>query len=284
MRELAYAGAPPACPDSRQVAPGARVARRAGREHGLFALLAASPGHMLIRNPGRVVLPDWFKGPLAHLPLRHDGRPPGLGADRDLRGVPRADPVRDAAATAPCRDRRRRAERSVRARSAAAVVGRVQLHLLWADRRAARPRPLSRHARDHPPRPRLRLRRLAPHPSIYGPLFTLGSYPIGLLSVSAALWSFKALAASRASRSPGWCGSSPKSSAIRGAAAAAVFGLNPIVLIWAVGGAHNDLLMLAVMFAGSPADRSRAARSPAAPRSARRSRSRSPPGWRCRSS
>ena len=44
--------------------------------------------------------------------------------------------------------------------------------------------------------------------SVYGPLFTLGSYPLGALGVPAALWSLKALAglaiaADRSDRAPG---------------------------------------------------------------------------------
>ncbi|HEX8052520.1 MAG TPA: glycosyltransferase 87 family protein, partial [Thermoleophilaceae bacterium] len=88
-------------------------------------------------------------------------------------------------------------------------------------------------------------------PAPYGPLFVAAMYPLGLLGVPGALWAIKALlgaaslgvvalvhrAAERAGRDP--------------LAAAAFVGLNPILLMWGVGGAHNDfffvlLLMVAV--------------------------------------
>ncbi|MEA2459406.1 MAG: alpha,6-mannosyltransferase [Thermoleophilaceae bacterium] len=86
--------------------------------------------------------------------------------------------------------------------------------------------------------------------SVYGPLFTLGSYPLGGLSVSAALWSLKAVGAAASLgcaalvwRIAGQLGRSP----VR---AAAMFGLNPMLLVWTVGGAHNDLLMLFLALLG----------------------------------
>jgi alpha-1,6-mannosyltransferase len=83
--------------------------------------------------------------------------------------------------------------------------------------------------------------------SPYGPLFTLASYATAPLGVAGALWTFKALAALcslaavalivracvRSGRDPRW--------------AAAFVGLNPVLLELAVGGAHNDtMLMLAL--------------------------------------
>ena len=80
--------------------------------------------------------------------------------------------------------------------------------------------------------------------SPYGPLFTLASYATAPLGVAGALWFFKALAvasslgavaliaraAARVGRSARW--------------AAAFVGLNPVLLVLAVGGAHNDTLIL----------------------------------------
>ena len=85
--------------------------------------------------------------------------------------------------------------------------------------------------------------------SPYGPLFTLASYATAPLSVAAALWVYKALAAlaslaavalvaracTRMGRSPAW--------------AVAFVGLNPVLLELAVGGAHNDTLLLALLAA-----------------------------------
>ncbi|MDQ2761902.1 MAG: polyprenol phosphomannose-dependent alpha 1,6 mannosyltransferase MptB [Actinomycetota bacterium] len=86
--------------------------------------------------------------------------------------------------------------------------------------------------------------------SPYGPLFTGLSAPLGLLSKSAALWIFKALAGiasiaiaflvAAIARRRGGCP----------ARAAILAGLNPIVLFYAVSGAHNDLLAVALVLAG----------------------------------
>jgi len=85
--------------------------------------------------------------------------------------------------------------------------------------------------------------------SPYGPLFTLLSYALVPLGVVGGLWTLKALAAAfslatvallwRAARA---VGRSPL-------AAAVLFGLNPVVLIFGVGGAHNDTMLVALMAA-----------------------------------
>jgi hypothetical protein len=100
---------------------------------------------------------------------------------------------------------------------------------------------------DHPVRPFL----LWNHGSTpYGPLFITLMFGAAPLSVAAALWSLKALAALSALacmallwRAAARLGRSP-------AQAALAFGLNPIVLVYGIGGAHNDLLVGAVVIAG----------------------------------
>ena len=85
----------------------------------------------------------------------------------------------------------------------------------------------------------------------YGPLFTLGARPLGLLTVAQALWAFKAvagLASLGCTALVGWIAHRRGSSAAR---AVAVFGLNPIVLVWTVAGAHNDLLMMLLVLGGT---------------------------------
>lgn len=86
--------------------------------------------------------------------------------------------------------------------------------------------------------------------SAYGPLFTLASYPLAKLSLPLAVWAFKlaGVAASLGCVALVWriarqLGRSP----VR---AAAIYGLNPILLVWTVGGSHNDLLMLLIALAG----------------------------------
>lgn len=78
--------------------------------------------------------------------------------------------------------------------------------------------------------------------SPYGPLFTIASTPLGLLSAPGALWLYKAAAGLAAititvlvGRIAGARGADP--------ARAAIFvGLNPVLLLYAVSGGHNDLL------------------------------------------
>ncbi len=77
----------------------------------------------------------------------------------------------------------------------------------------------------------------------YGPLFTLLSYATVPLGVAAALWTFKAVMAAaalgclvivwRLARNP--------------VQAVLFVGLNPAWVVWGVGGAHNDLLMVLAM-------------------------------------
>ncbi len=87
--------------------------------------------------------------------------------------------------------------------------------------------------------------------SVYGPLFTLVSYPLGLLGVPAALWSMKVLAAVSVAAVSAVVA---RLAALRGIApwrAAALVALNPLVLVQVVGGAHNDALMMAAALAGT---------------------------------
>jgi hypothetical protein len=80
--------------------------------------------------------------------------------------------------------------------------------------------------------------------SPYGPLFTLGSYPLALLGLGGGLWALKAVAVAASlgavaltARAAARMGGSAK-------AAAAFVGLNPVLLLLAVAGAHNDTLVL----------------------------------------
>jgi alpha-1,6-mannosyltransferase len=86
--------------------------------------------------------------------------------------------------------------------------------------------------------------------SAYGPLFTLLTYPLSPLGVPAAFWILKFVAsacslgvvalvwaaARRLGRDPLW--------------AALAVGLNPLVLVHVVGGAHNEALVVLVTMAG----------------------------------
>ena len=85
--------------------------------------------------------------------------------------------------------------------------------------------------------------------SPYGPLFTVLTYGLVQLGVAGSVWALKAVAfgASLGIVAIVW-----KLAEARGQdprRAAAIVGLNPIVLVYAVGGGHNDLLMLLLMVA-----------------------------------
>lgn len=83
--------------------------------------------------------------------------------------------------------------------------------------------------------------------SVYGPLFTLATYPLAWLPVGAAVAVLKAVAALSVlaiaflvSRMAAWRGVDP----LR---AAAFVALNPLVLVHVVGGAHNDALTVLLL-------------------------------------
>jgi alpha-1,6-mannosyltransferase len=87
-------------------------------------------------------------------------------------------------------------------------------------------------------------------PSAYGPLFTIGSYGLVALGTGAALWGFKALAATAGLSVVALVWRTAQARGRDPVMAAAVVGLNPILLVYAVGGGHNDLLMLALTMLG----------------------------------
>jgi hypothetical protein len=87
-------------------------------------------------------------------------------------------------------------------------------------------------------------------PSVYGPVFAIAAYPLGVIGVAPALWTLKllsglavlALAAVTA-----------HIASIRGGdpqRCAAMVALNPLVLVHVVGGAHNDSLMILAVMGG----------------------------------
>jgi alpha-1,6-mannosyltransferase len=80
--------------------------------------------------------------------------------------------------------------------------------------------------------------------SPYGPLFTLASYVTAPLGLAGGLWFLKGLAAAA---SLGAVALTARAAARLGrsaAWAAAFVGLNPVLLVLAVGGAHNDTLLV----------------------------------------
>jgi hypothetical protein len=83
----------------------------------------------------------------------------------------------------------------------------------------------------------------------YGPLYTLLSYPLAPLGVLGALWAMKAeaLLASAGTLALTW-----RCARARGfdpVAALLIVGANPLYVIYGLGGAHNDLIMMLAMMA-----------------------------------
>jgi alpha-1,6-mannosyltransferase len=88
------------------------------------------------------------------------------------------------------------------------------------------------------------------HTTAYGPLFTVGSMPLGLVSSPAAVWLLKIVTglASLGCVALVWlCATRLGRPALP---ATLFFGLNPVLLAYAVGGAHNDVLMLLAALGG----------------------------------
>jgi alpha-1,6-mannosyltransferase len=83
----------------------------------------------------------------------------------------------------------------------------------------------------------------------YGPLYTLLSYPLAPLGLLGALWGMKLLAliASVGTLALTWRCACVR--AFNPVAAILAVGVNPLYVIYGLGGAHNDLIMLLLMMA-----------------------------------
>jgi hypothetical protein len=86
--------------------------------------------------------------------------------------------------------------------------------------------------------------------SVYGPAFTLATYPLGLVGVSAALWILKGVSALAVLAICFLLARVAATRGVRPSSAVAFVGLNPLVLVHVVGGAHNDALMALGVVAG----------------------------------
>jgi hypothetical protein len=87
-------------------------------------------------------------------------------------------------------------------------------------------------------------------PSAYGPLFTAFSYLLAPLSIAASVVAYKAIAAFASLVLVALVWNAARLRGLDPVKAAALVGLNPLVVLYGVGGAHNDLLMLAALMAG----------------------------------
>jgi glycosyl transferase family 87 len=88
-------------------------------------------------------------------------------------------------------------------------------------------------------------------PTAYGPLFTLVSYAVAPLGVAAAMWSFKVVAALATLGCIVLAWHIARLVGRDQLRAAVLIGLNPLVLVWAVGGGHNDALVALALLAGT---------------------------------
>jgi alpha-1,6-mannosyltransferase len=87
-------------------------------------------------------------------------------------------------------------------------------------------------------------------PSAYGPLFTILSYLFAPLSIVASAFVYKGIAAVAGLVIVGLVWNIARLRGVDPVRAIAVVGLNPLLVVYGVGGGHNDILMLAVMLAG----------------------------------
>ena len=90
-----------------------------------------------------------------------------------------------------------------------------------------------------------------PHtPSAYGPLFTLATYPLAWLPVSAAVLALKIVAGASVLGIAAICARLAPLRGVDPLRAAAFVALNPLVLVHVVGGGHNDALAMLLTMLG----------------------------------
>ena len=87
-------------------------------------------------------------------------------------------------------------------------------------------------------------------PSKYGPLFTLFSYVLVPLGVVGAAWALKLVTAAAAVGLLALVGVAAGRLGLDRGDAVRFVGLNPLLLVYAVGNAHNDVLMAVALAAG----------------------------------
>jgi alpha-1,6-mannosyltransferase len=87
-------------------------------------------------------------------------------------------------------------------------------------------------------------------PTAYGPLFTALSYPLAGLDISASAVAYKSIASLAFLATVGLVWNGARIRGLNPARAAMIVGLNPLTVVWGLGGGHNDLLMLAPLTAG----------------------------------
>jgi hypothetical protein len=87
-------------------------------------------------------------------------------------------------------------------------------------------------------------------PTVYGPVFTALSMAFAPLSIAASALAFKAIAALASLGTVALVWNAARLRGIDPVKATALVGLNPLIVIYGVGGGHNDLLMMLIVVAG----------------------------------
>lgn len=87
-------------------------------------------------------------------------------------------------------------------------------------------------------------------PTAYGPVFTAISYLLAPLSIVSSVFAYKSIAAVASLATVALVWNTARVRGVDPVKAAALVGLNPLIVVYGVGGGHNDLLMLAVLVAG----------------------------------
>ena len=87
-------------------------------------------------------------------------------------------------------------------------------------------------------------------PTVYGPLFTALSYLLAPLSIAASALTYKAIAAFAGLATVALVWHAARLRGINPVRAIALVGLNPLVVVYGVGGGHNDLVMMLGVIAG----------------------------------
>ena len=83
--------------------------------------------------------------------------------------------------------------------------------------------------------------------SPYGPLFTLGTYGLVPLGVAGSVWAFKLVVTLCSLACVGLIWRMREARGLSPLSGVALYGLNPAVLIYTVGGFHNDAIMMLVV-------------------------------------
>ncbi|MDQ6750465.1 MAG: DUF2029 domain-containing protein [Actinomycetota bacterium] len=84
----------------------------------------------------------------------------------------------------------------------------------------------------------------------YGPLFTLATYPLARLNIPLGLWILKLTTVAASLGCVGLVAACARRLGRPVTLSAAAIGLNPLLLIYGVGGVHNDFFMMALALAG----------------------------------